>query len=120
MSKPDVFNIPGIPFALPGLLLILSTIAQFISAKVTAPYIAIEESAAKKTKSDTDDMQVSMQKSMTYMLPLMTLIFGLQFPSGLALYWLVFSVVSVWQQVSMSGWGSLTPVVNLLKSKLGK
>src|SRR3989344_5936970 len=67
MSKPDVFNIPGIPFALPGLLLILSTIAQFISAKVTAPYIAAEESAAQKTKSDTDDMQVSMQKSMTYM-----------------------------------------------------
>jgi hypothetical protein len=48
----------------------------------------------------------------------MTLIFGLRFPSGLALYWLVFSVVNVWQQVSMSGWGSLTPAINLVKSKL--
>jgi YidC/Oxa1 family membrane protein insertase len=75
---------------------------------------------AKKTKTGTDDMQVAMQSSMTYTLPLMTLIFGLRFPSGLALYWLVFSVVNVWQQVSMSGWGSLTPSVNLLKSKLAR
>jgi YidC/Oxa1 family membrane protein insertase len=59
-------------------------------------------------------MQVTMQKSMTYTLPLMTLVFGLRFPSGLALYWLVFSVVTVWQQVSMSGWGSLTPFVTRL------
>jgi len=116
ISKPDTFNIPGIPFALPGLFLILATIAQFISVKITAPYIAAEESVAKKTKSETDDMQVAMQQSMTYTLPLMTLIFGLRFPSGLALYWLVFSVVNVWQQVSMSGWGSLTPQVKKLSS----
>lgn len=120
LSKPDSFHVSGIPFALPGLFLILSGIAQFLSAKVTVPYIAAEASAAKKTKSETDDMQVAMQQSMTYMLPLMTLIFGLNFPSGLALYWLVFSVINVWQQVSMSGWGSLTPAINLLKSKISK
>ena len=117
VSKPDSFNVQGVPFALPGIFLILATVAQFISVKITAPYIAAEEKAAQKTKTGTDDMQVAMQQSMTYTLPLMTLIFGLQFPSGLALYWLVFSIVSVWQQVSMSGWGSLTPWVNLLKSK---
>lgn len=116
VSHPDTFKIPGIPFALPGLFLILATIAQFISAKITAPYIAAETVVAKKTKSDTDDMQVAMQQSMTYMLPLMTLIFGLGFPSGLALYWLVFSIVSVWQQVGMSGWGSLAPAVKKLSS----
>ena len=114
ISKPDTFNIPGIPFALPGLFLVLATVAQFLSVKVTAPFMATEEKIAKKTKSETDDMQVAMQQSMTYMLPLMTLIFGLRFPSGLALYWLVFSVVSVWQQVSMSGWGSLTPFISRL------
>jgi YidC/Oxa1 family membrane protein insertase len=119
-SKPDTFNIPGIPFALPGLFLLLATLAQFLSVKITAPYISAEEKMAKKTKSQTDDMQVAMQGSMIYTLPLMTLIFGLKFPSGLALYWLVFSVVNVWQQVSMSGWGSLTPAVNLIKSKFVK
>ena len=120
ISRPDTFNIPGIPFGLPGFFLLLATIAQFLSVKITTPYLSAEEKAAKSTKSDTDDMQVTMQKSMTYTLPLMTLIFGLRFPSGLALYWLVFSVVNVWQQVSMSGWGSLTPFakrLGLLKSE---
>jgi YidC/Oxa1 family membrane protein insertase len=120
ISKPDTFRVPGIPFGLPGLFLILATVAQFLSVKITAPYLSREQKIAKKTKSQGDDMQVAMQSSMTYMLPLMTLIFGLKFPSGLALYWLVFSVVNVWQQVSMSGWGSLTPAVSLLKSKFTK
>jgi YidC/Oxa1 family membrane protein insertase len=120
ISKPDTFKIPGIPFAIPGLFLILATAAQFLSVKIMAPYLTEEQKIAKKTKSQTDDMQVAMQSSMTYTLPLMTLIFGLRFPSGLALYWLVFSLVNVWQQVGMSGWGSLTPHVNLLKSKFIK
>ena len=118
ISKPDTFNIPGIPFALPGLFLILATLAQFLSVKISSPYISAEEKIAKKTKGDLDDTQVMMQKSMIYLMPLMTLIFGLRLPSGLALYWLVYSVFNVWQQVSMSGWGSLTPYVNLLKSSL--
>ncbi|QQG41906.1 MAG: membrane protein insertase YidC [Candidatus Woesebacteria bacterium] len=109
MNKPDSFNVPGIPFALPGAFLLLATVAQFLSVKITAPYLSAEEKMAKKTKSDTDDMQVAMTQSMTYTLPLMTLFFGLKFPSGLALYWLIFSLVNVWQQVGMSGWGSLTP-----------
>ncbi|NMC99754.1 MAG: YidC/Oxa1 family membrane protein insertase [Bacteroidales bacterium] len=57
---------------------------------------------------------------MMYTAPLMTLYFGYQFPSGLALYWLIFSLGSVWQQVSNNGWGSMTPFLrrlNLLKSK---
>ena len=109
LTKPDSFRVPGIPFALPGAILVLATIAQFISVKITAPYISAEEKVAQKTKSSTDDMQVAMQSSMTYTFPLMTLIFGLNFPAGLALYWFVFSLVNAGQQVRASGWGSLTP-----------
>jgi YidC/Oxa1 family membrane protein insertase len=121
IAQPDKLNrlIPGVPDMVPGIFIILATIAQFLSVKTTAPYISAEDKLARKTKSGTDDMAVAMQSSMVYTLPLMTLYFGLKFPSGLALYWLVFSVVNVWQQVSMSGWGSLTPYVNrlgLLKS----
>lgn len=120
ISKPDSFPVPGIPFKLPGLFLVLATIAQFLSVKITAPYLSKEQKIAKKTKSQADDMQVAMQSSMIYTLPLMTLIFGLKFPSGLALYWLVFSVVNMFQQASMSGWGSLTPAVNLIESSLAR
>ncbi len=116
VSKPDVFHIPGVAFALPGLFLLLSAVAQFLSVKVTSPYIEAEKKVAEKTKSETDDMQVAMQSSMTYTLPLMTLFFGLKFPAGLALYWLIFSIINVAQQVKMSGWGGLTPAVKKLSS----
>ncbi len=116
ISKPDVFHIPGVSFALPGVFLLLAAVAQFFSVKITSPYIEAEKKVAEKTKSETDDMQVAMQSSMTYTLPLMTLIFGLKFPAGLALYWLVFSIINVAQQVKMSGWGGLTPQVKKLSS----
>lgn len=118
VSKPDVIKTDSMPFAVPGFFLILSAVAQFLSVKITSPYIEAEKKIANKTKGQEDDMQVAMQQSMTYTMPLMTLFFGMKFPSGMALYWLIFSLINVWQQVQMSGWGSLTPQVNLIQSKL--
>lgn len=111
ISKPDLFHIPGVPFGLPGLFLILATISQFLSIKITAPFIEEEKKVVKATKSETDNMQLAMTSSMMYTVPLMTLYFGYTFPSGLALYWLVFSIGTVWQQVSTNGWGGLTPFI---------
>lgn len=112
VTKPDVFNVPGIPFPVPGVILILAALSQFLSVKVTSPYIASEQEIARKTEGGSDDMQVAMQKSMTYTLPLMTIFFGMKFPSGLTLYWFIFSLINVIQQVKMSGWGGLTPIIN--------
>lgn len=109
VTKPDSFGLPGVPFKIPGLILILSALAQFVSAKMLAPLISAEESVAKKTKDEKDDIQVAMQQSMIYTFPLFTLVFGLNFPSGLALYWLLFSLFQIWQQYTTSGWGGLTP-----------
>lgn len=117
VTKPDVFRIPGLSFPLPGAILILAAISQFLSVKVTTPYLKAEKGIAKKTEGGGDDMQVAMQSSMTYTLPLMTIFFGMQFPSGLALYWFIFSLVNVAQQVKSSGWGGLTPLV---ESKIWK
>jgi YidC/Oxa1 family membrane protein insertase len=120
VRNPDSFKIPNLPFAVPGPLLILAALAQFVSAKMTMPFLKKEEKLVKKTKSDVDDMQVAMQSSMVYTFPLFTLIFGLNFPSGLALYWLLFSLWQVWQQFRTSGWGGLTPFISrlgLLKSE---
>lgn len=114
VSKTDLINVPGLPFALPGIFLILATISQFLSIKITAPYVEAEKKVVKATKSETDDMQLAMSSSMMYTVPLMTLYFGYKFPSGLALYWLVFSIGTVWQQVQSNGWGSLTPFIRRL------
>lgn len=111
MIKPNLINIPGLPFAVPGLLVILSAVVQFLSSKMMMP----EEKIVKK---DDDDIMSASQEQMLYMFPLMTLIFGYQFPGGLVLYWFVFSLVSGIQQYFATGWGGLSPWLrrlNLLK-----
>lgn len=118
ISKPDTVNIPGLPFALPGPLLLLAAISQMISAKIAAPFIKKEEQIAKKTKTEVDDGAVAMQSSTLVMLPLLTLVFGMNFPAGLAIYWVVFSVIQTYQQYRIGGLGGLTPVVSKIKSVL--
>jgi YidC/Oxa1 family membrane protein insertase len=107
-------NFSGISFPVPGPFIILAGLLQFLSAKMMAPVIKKEEEIAKKTKGEADDVAVAMQSSMIYTFPLMTIFFGVKFPSGLALYWLLFSVFQMYQQYKSSGWGGLTPLIRKL------
>jgi len=119
LVKPDVFKIPGLPFPLPGIFLIGSAIVQFVSSKMMSPVVAAEKKVSEKTSESTDDAMVAAQQQMLYLFPLMTLIIGLNFPSGLVLYWLFFSGVSILQQYLISGWGGMAPLLkrlNLVKS----
>jgi len=111
VSNPDKFDVSGIPFSLPGPILILAALVQFLSAKLSMPYLEEEKEVAEKTKDAKDDMQVALQSSMIYTFPLMTLLIGLNFPSGLALYWVTFSVFQFIQQYRSQGWGGLTPLI---------
>jgi len=115
LVEPDVFRVSALPFPVPGVLLVLAATAQFFSAKIMQPYTKAQEKIAKKTKESSDDMQAAMQKSMIYTFPLFTLVIGISFPSGLALYWLVFSVVQFVQQYKSTGLGGLTPWIERLK-----
>lgn len=54
--------------------------------------------AAKVPGSKDEDTMAAVNRQMTYMMPVMTFIFGLQFPGGLALYWLVMNLLTVAQQ----------------------
>lgn len=119
LTQPAVINVDFLPFALPGLLLIFAALIQFVSAKIMQPYIEAEEKVAKKTEKKDDDMQVALQKSMVLTFPLFTLVFGMKFPAGLALYWLTISLFQTIQQYRNAGWGGMTPLINrisLLKS----
>lgn len=119
VRTPDVFRISSIPFPIPGPILILAGLVQFLSAKMNTKIVAEEKKLAKKTPQASDDMAAAMQSSMIYTFPIMTILFGIRFPSGLALYWLLFSVFQMWQQYKSVGWGGLTPWLNklgLLKS----
>lgn len=117
MTKPDKFTVPGLPFPVPGPILILAALLQLASSVMMLPAVSAEQKLAKKTAGKEDDMQTSMQKSTMYMFPLMTIIFGMSFSSGLALYWAVFSAFQVWQQFQTSGWGGLAPIWQRIRRK---
>ncbi|MDO8488101.1 MAG: YidC/Oxa1 family membrane protein insertase [bacterium] len=119
LAKPDTFSWPGLPVALPGILLVATAVVQFFSSKMMMPQAKKQEKLAEKTAGTTDDMMAATQQQMLYMFPVMTLIFGYTFPTGLVIYWLVFSLVSSVQQYTVSGWGGLRPWLiraGLLKS----
>ncbi len=118
LSKPDVFRISGAPFPLPGLFLLLAALIQLVSSKMMAPAVAQAQKEAKKTPEKTDDMASMMSGQMLYLFPLMTIFIGFSFPSGLVLYWFVFSLFTAVQQYYVSGWGGLTPwIEKLTKAK---
>lgn len=120
LAKPDVIKNIGLPVPLPGPILILAAVLQLLSSMIMAPMVTLEQKMAAKTKKKEDDMQTAMQKSTMYTFPLFTIIFGMSFSSGLALYWAVFSAFQLIQQYQTSGWGGLTPWIEklgLLKSR---
>ncbi len=118
ITKPDVLDFPFLSFSLPGPIVILASLTQFISAKVSTSYTLMQEKISKKTPQKSDDVQTAMQKSMIYTFPLLTLIVGMKFASGLALYWFVFSLIQTYQQIKTQGWGELTPAVEKIKKVL--
>lgn len=102
LIKPDVFHLPGLPFPLPGLLVVLSAAGQFFSSKLMMPAVKKAQKTAEKTSEDLDDIMAGSQQQMLYMFPLMSLFLGYQFPAGLVLYWFIFSVASVVQQLLLT------------------
>jgi YidC/Oxa1 family membrane protein insertase len=58
-----------------------------------------EESSEEKTPEEkTQDFAQSMTKQMIYIMPVITFVFAMSFPSGLALYWAVTTLFAIVQQ----------------------
>ncbi|HEY0580546.1 MAG TPA: YidC/Oxa1 family membrane protein insertase [Chloroflexota bacterium] len=93
LGQPDVFHVPGLPFQIPGLLLIVMTLTSYLSQRMT-------------TMPTEDPQQQAMMRSMAFM-PLMYLFFFLSTPAGLVLYWLTSNVFSMFQQYFTVGLGLL-------------
>jgi YidC/Oxa1 family membrane protein insertase len=84
-------------FAL-SLLAVIAAVLQFVQVKMTSP------------RPNPDDPTSGMTSTMTYTFPLLTIIWGGIFPSGLILYWIVYTAYLVIQQYLIMGWGNLFPV----------
>jgi YidC/Oxa1 family membrane protein insertase len=103
LTQPDIFKLPegflgGVIPGIPGVLLISAALVQFFSSRMMMPVAQKAEKRAKKTPGEADDMAATMQKQMLYLFPLMTILIGFTFPSGLVLYWFVFSTLTAGQQ----------------------
>ena len=57
----------------------------------------------------SDPRQQTQSRMMLWMMPLMFAFLSLQFPSGLALYWVVSNIITIVIQYYMTGWGALVP-----------
>ncbi len=112
LVKPDIHPVQGLPFPLPGVFLFISSFVQLLSTKMMSPQTL--KKADNKEGEDMESAMLAAQQQMIYTIPLLTLVFGAQFPSGLVLYWFVFSLVSMLQQYVVTGWGGLTPWLSRL------
>ena len=76
---------------------VLAGIAQYFQAKMLQaqrPPKALREKEGAKD----EDMMATMNKSMLYFMPAITIVIGATFPGGLALYWLIVTLLSILQQ----------------------
>lgn len=104
LTKPETFNTLSFGFmdlSKPAIYLaVLAGLAQFIQSKMM---LAKQKKANINQKtvekgSVEESMSNIMNKQMTYILPIMTIVIGASLPGGLTLYWFVFTVITVLQQ----------------------
>ena len=61
------------------------------------------------TPVTADPKQQRQSRMMLWMMPMMFFFFSLQFPSGLALYWVASNIITIIMQYFATGWGALVP-----------
>ncbi len=133
MATPDTYSISGVPFPIPGILVIMAAATQFIQTKMMLTSSPASQKLGepkevanpkKEEKKDGEFMSefASAQSSMIWMFPLLFLFLGTQknFPSALALYWSVSSLLMIAQQYRIGGLGGLEQYVVKLRKFTGK
>lgn len=102
MAHPDKYQVAGIPFALPGILVAIAALTQFVQTKMMMPTPVKKEEGKVKKEGGFMEEFADAQSSMVWMFPLMFLFLGTQWPSGLALYWSVSSILAIIQQYGIN------------------
>jgi YidC/Oxa1 family membrane protein insertase len=96
--------IHGLPIPIPVYLIlpILAAVTTFIQSRMM-------QQPKNPVASEQEQSTATMMKSMQYLMPAMILVFSLQVPAGLALYWFVSNCIAIGQQYRVNGWGGLRP-----------
>ncbi|MFH1047439.1 MAG: YidC/Oxa1 family membrane protein insertase [Patescibacteria group bacterium] len=72
----------------------IAAVAQYFQAKM----MVANQQPKKVPGAEDEQMLATMNKSMVYMMPGITLFIGVQLPGGLALYWLAMTLLTILQQ----------------------
>jgi YidC/Oxa1 family membrane protein insertase len=81
-----------------SMLAVIAAALQFVQVRMTSP------------RNAGDDPTAATTQTMTYLFPIMTIVWGGIFPSGLVLYWGVYTAYLIVQQYLIMGWGNLFPL----------
>ncbi len=74
---------------------------------------------ANKKEEDIAEMAATMQQQMIFLMPIMTTFIALKLPSGLALYWVVGTIITIITQYFVSGLGGLATYWNRYIANFG-
>jgi YidC/Oxa1 family membrane protein insertase len=83
-----------------SVLAIVSSLFQVVASRMTLP--------AADPKND--DPNIKVQRQMAYFLPLISILYGGVLPAGLFIYWITATVIQIFQQYLILGWGSMFPL----------
>lgn len=72
-----------------------------------------------KKEEDIAEMATTMQQQMIFLMPIMTVFIALKLPSGLALYWIAGTIITMITQYFVSGWGGLATYWNKYAANFG-
>lgn len=76
-------------------LAVLSGVVQFFQVRM----LSTKKPPVSSAGSRDENLAASMNKQMQYMFPILTVVFGYQFPAGVTLYWLFSSLLTWLQQL---------------------
>lgn len=99
IANPGPLNVMAfgfLDFSKPNITLaVLAGVAQFAQAKM----LPTKQPAVKGEGSKDESMAAMMNKQMLYVFPVLTIVISLSLPSGLTFYWLLTTLLTIWQQV---------------------
>lgn len=116
LAKPDQFYVLPV---LAGLSQLVYSLMLRPGTEHPHPGEALVTKTQQKEEKDEMSMAQEIQNQMLFMMPIMTVIVSLRFPSGLSLYWVVSTVASIAQQWAVTGPGGLRYAGATLREKLG-
>ena len=100
----QTFSISGIILAI--IIPVLAGLTQFISVKL--------QPQPASSGNDQDNPMMNSMKTMTYTMPLISVVFGFTLPAGLGLYWAASALVRCVQQLAINKYLSRKSVEDII------